>query len=783
MGGTVIKRTIAILLSVLLLCAFVACNQDTNHKNLQLDKAVIETGKTYTDFEGVNIQITDAVWTNEEIKIDINWSNQTSYEVVYGESFDIKKEINGKWESCVTIDNLAFNLIGYELNSHATQKKTYNLTDTFDIYENGKYRFVTHCFIYDKGRGGESTECEMWVEFTVRRTSDTSKDIKKSFIDFNTQYIRTDGYYDSVKYPIVKIIRSVDELSAYCNANEDNTYVQFIDACEKYDEAYFEKQILVMVLLEESSGSNRHNVDNVKLALDGKLYISIRSIIPEVGTCDMAQWHILIEPQENVSVISESDVVVYLNGVNPKTQPTTVYQSGSFSNISITIPHDWKYETQRSNDEGEYHIAFWPEGQTEGKIKLWYYNLCGVCGTGLEVKDITIGDYKATQGTYDNNKVWDFITFSGTPGCYMVINDGAENWWGEYGEEAMQILSTVKIAEGIINEEQAIEIAKKKVTVKYDHSSAKFDNQNGMWEITFSNTDNTDEYENISITHEGKVLDTQQWVKKTQENKWTHEHDPFSDITITKIYSDCFFAAAVIPSPYEIKLNGKLSDDWCVGDQVICSYENVYYDEESRRIEADLISIKQSTFRLDPFVAYKPVIYLYPEEKTDVSVKLDLDGKLTCTYPEYKNGWKVTASPDGTLTDQGGKTYNYLYWEGDIYTNYDLSKGFCIKGEDTAKFLEYALEKLGLTRRETNEFIVYWLPLMQNNPYNVISFQTDAYTNSAKLSVTPSPDTLIRVFMTWQPSECYVNLPRQQLLAPVRNGFVAVEWGGTEITK
>lgn len=777
------KRTIAVLLSVLLLCTCVACNQNTNLKSLQLDKAIIETGKTYTNFEGVNIQIANAVWTDEEIKIDINWNNQTSYEVVYGESFDIKKEINGKWESCVTLDNLAFDSIGYELKAHTTQKKTYNLTDTFDIYENGKYRFISYCHIYNKGRGGESTKCEMWVEFTVKRTSDTSKDIKKSFIDFNTQYIRTDGYYEDVKYPIVKVIRSVDQLNEYLNANEDKITAQFIDACKKYDETYFKKQILVMVLLEENSGSNRHNVDNVKLASDGKLYISIRTIIPEVGTCDMAQWHILIEPEENLSVISESDVVVYLDGVNPKTQPTTVYQSGTFSNISLTIPHDWNYETQRGNDESEYYIAFWPEEKTEGKIKLWYYNLCGVCGTGLEVKDITIGEYKATQGTYDNNKVWDFITFSGTPGRYMVINDGAEKWWDEYGDKAMQILSTVKIAEGIINEEQAIEIAKKKVSVEYDHASAKFDTQKGMWEITFSNTDNADESQVFTLTHEGKIIDTQQWVEKTQENKWNHDHDPFSDITITQIYSDCFFATAVIPSPYEIKLNGKLSDDWCVGDQVICSYENVYYDEKSRRIEADLINIKQSTFQLDPFVAYKPVIYLYPEEKTDVSVKLDLDGKLTCTYPEYKDGWEVTASPDGTLTDKDGKIYSYLYWEGDIYANYDLSQGFCIKGEDTADFLEYALEKLGLTRREANEFIVYWLPLMQNNPYNVISFQTNAYTDVAKLSVNPSPDTLIRIFMTWQASESYIKLSEQQLLTPTRDGFVVVEWGGTEIRR
>ena len=159
------------------------------------------------------------------------------------------------------------------------------------------------------------------------------------------------------------------------------------------------------------------------------------------------------------------------------------------------------------------------------------------------------------------------------------------------------------------------------------------------------------------------------------------------------------------------------------------------------------------------------------------------DGKLTCTYPKYKGGWKVTALPDGTLTDASGQTYNYLYWEGETYSQYDLTEGFCVKGEDTAKFLEDALKKLGLNRKEANEFIVYWLPIMEDNPYNIISFQTENYTDAAKLNINPSPDTLIRVFMAWKPSKGYVELPVQRFTAPERNGFTVVEWGGTEIKK
>lgn len=91
----------------------------------------------------------------------------------------------------------------------------------------------------------------------------------------------------------------------------------------------------------------------------------------------------------------------------------------------------------------------------------------------------------------------------------------------------------------------------------------------------------------------------------------------------------------------------------------------------------------------------KPVIYLYPEEEVEVTVCLDYDGTLTCTYPAYETeGWTVTAAPDGTLTDSTGQTYNYLYWEGVTGAVYDFSKGFCVPGEDTAAFLEEALAQL-----------------------------------------------------------------------------------------
>ena len=39
----------------------------------------------------------------------------------------------------------------------------------------------------------------------------------------------------------------------------------------------------------------------------------------------------------------------------------------------------------------------------------------------------------------------------------------------------------------------------------------------------------------------------------------------------------------------------------------------------------------------------KPIIYLYPTETTEISIKLGKPEKITCSYPVYNNSWNVIA--------------------------------------------------------------------------------------------------------------------------------------------
>lgn len=181
----------------------------------------------------------------------------------------------------------------------------------------------------------------------------------------------------------------------------------------------------------------------------------------------------------------------------------------------------------------------------------------------------------------------------------------------------------------------------------------------------------------------------------------------------------------------------------------------------------------------------KPVIYLYPTKTTEVAVKVGRPENLTHTYPKYETEWKVIANPNGDLTDvKTGRNLYCLYWEGINTVQPTMNEGFMVKGEDTISFLEEKLEILGLTEREANEFIIYWLPKLEANKYNYIRFQTmEQIEENMPLEITPEPDSVIRILMEYKALEEPIEIEEQQLTTPERTGFTVVEWGGTELNK
>ncbi len=307
-------------------------------------------------------------------------------------------------------------------------------------------------------------------------------------VTVDVQYIRTDGYHEELSYPAVKLIRSVEELSAYYEANKElydlerraspaaDSTLGFLDACDRYDDAFFKEHRLILILLEESSGSNRHRVTAVRQNADGKLTVDIENIIPETGTCDMALWHIFAETDADIA--DEHDI-----SLSFRTADKAVTYTADFANITLPIPDGWDYTL---TDKG---IRFWPSEHADGKLHAYFSGGFGVCGTGLTCEDILLGGYEAEQGTYDGKDVWDYIFLKNTVGDYVIINEGADAWWDEYGDEAMTILERITVGEGLLPEEKAIHFAKDVCVVDYTDIRTWFDSQNGTWDITFYTED------------------------------------------------------------------------------------------------------------------------------------------------------------------------------------------------------------------------------------------------------------------------------------------------------
>jgi prepilin-type N-terminal cleavage/methylation domain-containing protein len=183
------------------------------------------------------------------------------------------------------------------------------------------------------------------------------------------------------------------------------------------------------------------------------------------------------------------------------------------------------------------------------------------------------------------------------------------------------------------------------------------------------------------------------------------------------------------------------------------------------------------------FAPGKPVVYLYPEKDTEVSVKI-YPKSVDQSVPVYDSnrGWDVIAHPDGKLDNiSDGQSYPYLYWEGQSTKPYiDLTKGAVVPTNEVHQFLVDSLHAQGLNDNESVEFIEYWEPRMITaSPFVYVYFMPKHdYDKLVPMTISPKPDTLIRVYMLFKPVNQKFNVTAQKFTSPERIGFTAVEWGG-----
>ncbi len=186
------------------------------------------------------------------------------------------------------------------------------------------------------------------------------------------------------------------------------------------------------------------------------------------------------------------------------------------------------------------------------------------------------------------------------------------------------------------------------------------------------------------------------------------------------------------------------------------------------------------------FTCYdKPVIYLYPTKEMLVNVKLTIPGTVTVSIPTYpETGWQnVLAHPDGRLEYQG-KAYSELYYETAVTKTVKPTTGIVISKQNLQTSLISLTTHLGLLPSEQKEFMEYWLPRLTklNSPYIFVSVLTKEEKDLVDhVDISPKPDVFIEMLFYFKPltfpiGPTTLTLPQKP---PQRNGFTAVEWGGT----
>ena len=180
------------------------------------------------------------------------------------------------------------------------------------------------------------------------------------------------------------------------------------------------------------------------------------------------------------------------------------------------------------------------------------------------------------------------------------------------------------------------------------------------------------------------------------------------------------------------------------------------------------------------FCGGKPVIYLYPQKEENIQILLNLKHGFSITRPKYSNGWNVLANPNGNLKDlKTGNHYSYLFWEGELADYKMPQEGFIVEKENIDNFFKEKLSYIGLNTKEINDFTDFWVERMKEKHFYFITFTLNADVDKlAPLSITPKPNTIIRILMDYKPIDKHIKVREQKLPKINRNGFVVVEWGG-----
>ena len=181
----------------------------------------------------------------------------------------------------------------------------------------------------------------------------------------------------------------------------------------------------------------------------------------------------------------------------------------------------------------------------------------------------------------------------------------------------------------------------------------------------------------------------------------------------------------------------------------------------------------------EPTPAKKPNVYIYPQEKTTMSVKLDFPegGEIIESIPDYGKGWNITVDTNGLIDN----SYSYLFYESIQPDIWQQKKGWIIRKKELKDFFTNNLSDYGFFGPEIQDFTDYWIPRLSDSEFYAIYPQNKMTIEKViNLNFSKEPDNLLRLFYVIQE---VTDIQSSKLIEPrikklfEREGFFVVEWG------
>lgn len=111
--------------------------------------------------------------------------------------------------------------------------------------------------------------------------------------------------------------------------------------------------------------------------------------------------------------------------------------------MDLLIPTDWLYEIQA--EVSEYYrggVRVYSKN-SEQYANIYFADLFGVCGTGLEIKNDTLNDgTELTIGYYDGSDNWTYAVFEKNDKKVVGWNYGLK---GEEAEEVLEMIKSINL--------------------------------------------------------------------------------------------------------------------------------------------------------------------------------------------------------------------------------------------------------------------------------------------------------------------------------------------------